>query len=52
MNFLATNSLPEPVGPEINILLSDDDNFSVVFLTLIKDGLLQLNQKNEIIYFQ
>ena len=25
--FLAINSLPDPVGPVINTLLSDDENF-------------------------
>jgi len=30
--FLATSSLPEPVGPDIRILLSEVDNLSIIFL--------------------
>ena len=29
--FLATNSFPEPVGPEINTLLSDVESLSIIF---------------------
>ena len=39
MNFLATNSFPDPVGPEINTLLSDVDSFSIIFFTLDMSGL-------------
>ena len=31
--FLATNSFPDPVGPEINTLLSEVDSFSIIFFT-------------------
>ena len=30
--FLATSSLPVPVGPDIKTLLSEVDNFSIIFL--------------------
>ena len=33
--FLATNSFPVPVGPDINTLLSEVDNLSIIFFTLI-----------------
>ena len=29
--FLATNSFPEPVGPEIKTLLSEVDSLSIIF---------------------
>ena len=41
--FLATNSFPEPVGPEINILLSEVESFSIIFFTLIIAGLFPIN---------
>ena len=31
--FLATSSFPEPVGPEINTLLSEVESLSINFLT-------------------
>ena len=41
--FLATNSLPEPVGPKINTLLSELDNFSICSLIFVIFGLLPIN---------
>ena len=38
--FLATSSLPEPVGPEIRTLLSEVESLFITFLTLVIDWLL------------
>ena len=40
--FLATNSLPVPVGPEIRTLLSEVDNFSIIFFIRVIEGLLPI----------
>ena len=36
MNFLAKNSLPEPVGPDIKILLSVDASLVISFFFIFK----------------
>ena len=40
--FLATSSFPDPVGPEIKTLLSDDDSFSIVFFIFVIAGLFPI----------
>ena len=41
--FLLLSSFPVPVGPEIKTLLSEVDNFSIIFLTFIIEGLFPIN---------
>ena len=43
--FLATNSFPEPVGPEIKTLLSEVESLSIIFFTLRIAGLLPISSK-------
>ena len=45
--FLATNSLPDPVGPLIKILLSDPDNFWINWLILVIDELIPIKSYQE-----
>ena len=50
--FLATSSFPVPVGPEIRTLLSGVVNFSIIFFTLVIEGLFPIKSKNERAYSQ
>ena len=43
--FLATSSLPDPVGPVIRTLLSEVDSFSIIFLTFTISGLFPIKSK-------
>ena len=43
--FLATNSFPEPVGPEINTLLSEVESLSIIFFILVIAGLFPISSK-------
>ena len=43
--FLATNSLPLPVGPVIKTLLSVIESLSINFLIFEISGLLPINSK-------
>ena len=43
--FLATNSFPVPGGTEIRILLSDVDNFAIVFLIFKIEDLFPISSK-------
>ena len=43
--FLATSSFPLPVGPDINTLLSADDNLSIIFLILTISPLSPIKSK-------
>ena len=43
--FLATSSFPEPVGPEINTLLSDVESLSIIFFILTIAGLFPISSK-------
>ena len=43
--FLATNSFPVPVGPDMRTLLSEVDSFSIIFFTFIIEGLFPTRSK-------